>query len=160
MEENMRQIVVGVDGSPNAREALRFATGQARLDGSELTLVHAWQGPVIWVDPYSVNATVEELGDQARRETRQAADDVERELGRPVRCIVECCGPAELLLRQGEGADLLVVGARGRDGVVGLVLGSVANQVVHHPPCPVVVVPSAPDLRVDLRQRSAATSDV
>jgi nucleotide-binding universal stress UspA family protein len=50
-------------------------------------------------------------------------------------------GPAtRTLLDAAEGADLLVVGHRGRGGWVGLRLGSSAEQVVSHAPCTVVVV--------------------
>jgi nucleotide-binding universal stress UspA family protein len=49
--------------------------------------------------------------------------------------------PAKVLLTEGQEADLLVVGARGHEGFVGLLLGSVATAVVHHAPCPVAVIP-------------------
>ena len=48
--------------------------------------------------------------------------------------------PAPALLESAKGADLLVVGARGRGSFRWLLLGSVSQQCVHHAPCPVVVV--------------------
>jgi len=49
---------------------------------------------------------------------------------------------AEHLVAASKSADLVVVGSRGRGGFVGLLLGSVAQQVASHAACPVVVVPS------------------
>lgn len=48
--------------------------------------------------------------------------------------------PAAVLLKEAEQADMIVVGSRGRGGFANLLLGSVTQQVVHHAPCPVVVV--------------------
>jgi nucleotide-binding universal stress UspA family protein len=47
------------------------------------------------------------------------------------------------LVRSAREGDLLVVGSRGLGGFKGLLLGSVSQQVVHHAPCPVVIVPPA-----------------
>jgi len=60
--------------------------------------------------------------------------------GVPVeRSVVE--GPAaQVLLRAAAGADLLVLGSRGRGGFAGLLLGSVSQQCAHHAPCPLVIV--------------------
>ena len=51
--------------------------------------------------------------------------------------------PADVLCAEAENADLLVVGSRGLGGFRGLLLGSVSQQVSHHAPCPVVVVPAS-----------------
>ena len=51
--------------------------------------------------------------------------------------------PSKVLIEAAEGADLLVVGARGRGGFGSLLLGSVSSQCVQHSPCPVVVIPSS-----------------
>ena len=48
--------------------------------------------------------------------------------------------PAESLVAEAEGADLVVVGSRGRGGLTSALLGSVSGHVVHHAGCPVVVV--------------------
>lgn len=49
--------------------------------------------------------------------------------------------PGRILCARSAGADLLVVGSRGRGGFAGLVLGSVSTKCAHHSRCPVVIVP-------------------
>ena len=56
-------------------------------------------------------------------------------------CVVHAA-PVRALIDAAQGADVLVVGARGRGGFAGLLLGSVSDQVTHHAPCPVTVVRS------------------
>ena len=50
--------------------------------------------------------------------------------------------PANVLVAEAHGADLLVVGSRGLGGFKGLLLGSVSQQCAHHATCPVAIVPN------------------
>ena len=80
---------------------------------------------------------------------RDGAEDVPRESIAVVRRLqpaLQCEGiavegqTADVLLQEARNADFLVVGNRGRGGFARLLLGSVSQQVVHHAPCPVIVV--------------------
>jgi nucleotide-binding universal stress UspA family protein len=57
-----------------------------------------------------------------------------------VRRVVTGGRPARCLLDQAEGAQLLVVGSRGRGGFAGMLLGSTSRTLIHHAPCPLLVV--------------------
>jgi nucleotide-binding universal stress UspA family protein len=141
----MPGIIVGIDGSDHSRRALRWAIGEAAARHAPLTVltVHPalagyWGGPVSSPgDP--------ELTSQALKAVQQETDDVLAGLdagSRPPSVEVRAVNgvPAEALLAAAEGADLLIVGARGAGGFKRLLLGSVSTQVTHHAPCPVVVI--------------------
>jgi nucleotide-binding universal stress UspA family protein len=141
----MARIVVGVDGSPGSRAALRWAHEEAKLRGATLEAVAVWQFPVMTSLPaFGAMPPPDDLGKEAEGtllatlsdEGIAASDDV------PVTTVVAEGAPAASLLEAAEGADLLVVGSRGHGGFAGLVLGSVSHQCASHSPCPVVVVRS------------------
>jgi nucleotide-binding universal stress UspA family protein len=140
----MQRIVVGVDGSPMSREALRWAIAEGRLRGAELQAVHAWQER--YLTPYPIGVAQLEFGaaERAARELLDAVVDAEDATGLPgpIEKIVVCDGGASALIQTAKGADLLVVGSRGRGGFSGLLLGSVSQQIAHHAPCPLVIVPN------------------
>ena len=128
-------VVVGVDGSEHARRALTWAAEEAKLRGARLRAVHVWSylnqaGEAF--DPTYGEDDAQRLLEETVAGVR---DDVETEL------VAVCDLPARGLLDAAQGADLLVVGARGMGGFGGLLLGSVSQQVVQHAPCPVVIVP-------------------
>jgi nucleotide-binding universal stress UspA family protein len=72
---------------------------------------------------------------------QHAANQLER-LGYSTRCQVLIGTPVELILDQAQKlkADLILMGSRGRQGMLRLVLGSVSHAVLHRTPCPVLVV--------------------
>jgi nucleotide-binding universal stress UspA family protein len=135
-------IAVGVDGSSCSREALRFAVDEARLRNAALRVVTAWHVPPMAysggfapvVDPREYEEYAETVGVQALAALREETEgvDVER--------VTREGQAAQVLLEEARGADLLVVGSRGRGGFAGLLLGSVSQQVAHHASCPVAIV--------------------
>ncbi|HKU11815.1 universal stress protein [Sinomonas sp.] len=58
----------------------------------------------------------------------------------PIQTLVGHGSPARVLIEAADGADVVVVGSRGLSGLAGLLLGSVSAHLVHHCPCPVVVI--------------------
>ena len=151
-------IVVGVDGSEGSVAALRWALDEARLRQSDVRVVHAYRSPeYALVDgdlgvaggmgmPVMATEGTEELRRAVETQARTVIDASLRDAGGELeRLTVERVaieGPAaQTLIEAGRGAELLVVGSRGRGGFVGLLLGSVSQQCAQHPPCPVVILP-------------------
>jgi len=138
--DELRSIVVGLDGSPNSFAALEWAGDRVQNSETVVRAVYAWQAPPTAVAPIGTGMPEHFIKDAARAldgfiAAAELPDDVH---------VVPVCregSPAKVLLTEGRQADLLVVGARGREGFVGLLLGSVATAVAHHAPCPVAVIP-------------------
>lgn len=137
----MSRIVVGIDTSPDAERALSWALEEARLRDAKLELVHAYPTPELTALPMVVTLpNDEELRAGAQDVLAQALEAVGGAGDVEVVRTVRAGGAASVLTQAAEGADLLVVGARGLGGFRGLLLGSVSQQAVAHSPCPVVVV--------------------
>jgi nucleotide-binding universal stress UspA family protein len=141
------RIVVGIDGSAPADEALRWAADEASRWNGALEVVHAWLPPYPLnpqelfddEDPYE-GAARRALTESVARLRAERTDDLE------IREVLVFDHSARALIEASRGADLLVVGSRGRGGFKGLLLGSVSLQCVHHASCAVVVVhPVSPD---------------
>jgi nucleotide-binding universal stress UspA family protein len=137
-----RRIVVGTDGSPTSQDALDYAFAQADARGCELMVVRAW-----WLDLSGgrqielASTTTEELEDSYRTSLAgEVAGLAERYPDVVVHQVVVRDEPAAALARLSAGADLLIVGSRGRGGFRSLLLGSVSHRALQLAECPVVVV--------------------
>ena len=111
---SIKHITVGTDGSDNSVAALRWAVHEAEIHGASVDVVYSWNFPPV-VDPLGVSML-------------PTIDDM--------------TASATALLQAAKDTDLLVIGRRGHGGFMGLLLGSVAQHVAHHAPCPVVLVPA------------------
>jgi nucleotide-binding universal stress UspA family protein len=137
-------VMVGVDGSPASRGALRWAVRQAEAVSGRVVAVLAWQEPT----GFGLGVTVPpgiQWGEEARVSLHSTvASALGERVPVPIEQRVVEGHPAEVLLSQSKDADLLVVGSRGLGGFVGTLLGSVSRQIVSHATCPVVVIPDKP----------------
>ena len=145
VDNSKKPIVVGVDGSSNSIAALSWAGQWAQDSGANVRAVYAWQYPPLNAPAQHIGKGVpetEEFDDQARTELDSfvAAAAVPSDV--PVTPSLRVESPAKALLDEAREAQLLVVGARGRQGFTGLLLGSVATAVAHHTPCPLAVIPA------------------
>jgi len=134
------RIVVGVDGSAEARRALAWAAHQAEVTGASLETVMAWEipamifGPVVWPEGFDPRTDAGRLLDGEIEAVLGSAPTI------ALSAVVEEGQAASVLHRAAEGADLLVVGSRGRGGFAGLVIGSVSEHLAAHAPCPIVII--------------------
>ena len=129
----MSVIVVGVDYSAGAKEALRFALEEAKLRRARLRAVHAWQFGYIGVT--GMEGALPAVGGELHEFRDAAADALDSTLSETIpdvgdvdveRRVVEGA-PAAVLVEESREADLLVVGSRGHGGFAQLLLGSVSQ---------------------------------
>ncbi|MFF8534440.1 universal stress protein [Streptomyces sp. SAS_267] len=136
------RVVVGVGEDAKESAVVRFAVEEARRRGVPLEAVRAWRCPAHETTDHPLLA-----GEPARLHEERAVEELEAALRDVPADIVDVRrrtveGPARrVLLDASHEADLLVVGARRREGHFGLQLGRVAHAVLHHSACPVAVVP-------------------
>jgi nucleotide-binding universal stress UspA family protein len=136
-------VTVGLDDDASSDAALRRAGEFARVGGGDLRVVHAWVRPPEPSDPVSLY-----LGDRSDPQGahRQRLEWARRRLVRrqPGLTIHEHLyeGAAFAgLLHLSEQAELIVIGSHRRGPLAGLILGSVARQLLHFSKIPVCVVP-------------------
>jgi nucleotide-binding universal stress UspA family protein len=137
-----KTIVVGVDGSEGSRPAIPLAADLARQYGARLVLAHVDEripgkggNSPVYADEDQVRADLE------REASELSANGVQTDL-KTVAIVLG--GPAHAIeeLAAGEGADLIVVGRRGHSPVVGLLLGSVTQRLLHIARRPVLMAPA------------------
>ena len=143
---------MGIDGSEHAAAALRWAVEEASFRSARVEAVHAWTFvppstagdsglvPMAWTDSTEMLEATHEAAE------RIAGDQVREVLGADHDVTVSLVqGDAtDALLSAAEGADLLVVGNRGRGAFKEALLGSTSGRIADHAPCPVVIVRAAP----------------
>ncbi|GAA4122767.1 universal stress protein [Knoellia locipacati] len=143
-------VVVGVDTSRASLRAVEFAARAAETAGVGLVIVSAWSGHEVepwlaelWDESTPGADLAGEEYDRAAASVAAAEDHVARNHpGVPTSARTPQGSPPDVLLAEARDAGLLVVGARGGGGFVGLMLGSVSRGVLRQAELPVAVVRS------------------
>ncbi|WP_285663261.1 universal stress protein [Actinorhabdospora filicis] len=137
------RIVVGIDGSDSALEAVRTAAAEAAERGADLRIVHAFIWPLMHIDtrPAPLGPQGGGLRHQSERWLSDAADTARYTAPEiPVETRLITGAAAAVLVEEAAEAQLVVVGDRGLGAISGLLVGSVAVAVAHRAACPVMVV--------------------
>jgi nucleotide-binding universal stress UspA family protein len=135
----VNQVTVGLDGSPQSLRALGWAVRHAKAFRGEVVALHGFR-PGEAGGPFGADVP-EELTrrlDRAERQLTEWVDTAPVDHTSGIKTEAIAVPPKKLLVDVSEHSSVVVVGARSRD--VGMLLGSVADHVLAHAHCPVVVV--------------------
>jgi nucleotide-binding universal stress UspA family protein len=141
----IQKILLPIDGSEHADKTVQYAIDLAKLAGSHVVVMYAYNAPIV---PRRRGAfAVEELKSSLEEEAKEIVGEVAVHIqaaGLTVSAVAVEGWPAEAILCmvEDEHPDLIIMGSRG-GGLPDLRMGGVADCVVHHSPVPVLVVKSA-----------------
>ena len=142
----MKPVILATDGSPTAEHAAESAIELARLLDSELAIVTVWNIPyptVAFGPIVPMNGDLARLSEEQARHVNAEAAARAEEAGVETRSLVLRGFPVEEICLAAKSLDphLLVIGSHGWGAVRRALFGSVSTGVLHHAPCPVLVVP-------------------
>jgi nucleotide-binding universal stress UspA family protein len=142
-------VVVGVDGSAHADEALRWAIAEAAAHGTTVRAVTAWSTRTISIPPKYVGRSAEVMAEEAVAILRDAVTRVAgQDPGGGAANVDQTTaegGPAPVLLDAAQDASMLVVGRRGLGAVRGRLMGSTSHALAHRSQVPTVIIPGLAD---------------
>jgi nucleotide-binding universal stress UspA family protein len=134
-------VLVGIDGSPASEAATALAFDEASRRRVPLVALHAWSDvgvfPILGMDWQVYRDDGDEMLGERLAGCQEIYPDVQ------IRRRLVCDLPARWLVNESEGAQLVVLGSRGRGGFDGLHLGSVSSAVAQSARVPVIVVRSS-----------------
>lgn len=169
-----KKILVALDRSPQAPVVFEKALELVQKEASNLMILHClslevqaeiapFMGTVVGLDPTRGRILQRIHHESSQHDIEQAKEWLESYYqqataqGIPAEfdCSVGDAGSLICDLARNWGADVIVIGRRGRGGIAEMLLGSVSNYVVHHAPCSVLVIQGLKPTTVDTK--AAAT---
>ncbi|HEX3597067.1 MAG TPA: universal stress protein [Polyangiaceae bacterium] len=143
---NPKKILVPVDYSSSSRFALDWALALADRLGSAVHVLHTWEVPAYLRPDLTVwsGEVSETLADHTRAEAEKGMETFLAGVKENAQLTSQVVGGAPyatiLAMAKDGGFDMIAMGTHGRSGVAHLVMGSVAEKVVRHAPCPVLTI--------------------
>ena len=143
--EKERRIVVGIEGSGYAKAALVWALEEAVHHDALVEVVTCYSptyipsSPDLGYVPFDGTNLISEV-EKLQNEVVESVMEIAGNPNVQIKKTIKKGRASETLMSIAEGADMLVVGNRGRGGFAGLRLGSVSQAISHHSPCPLVIV--------------------
>jgi nucleotide-binding universal stress UspA family protein len=144
-EKPFDHILCPVDFSDSSQQAVELAAKLAAPGGAGITLLHVLELPVSYSGEPLVPGFVEDLDKHSARLLEQWATELKAKVSVPVTARTRIGSPGAQILAAQDGDptfDLVVMGSHGRTGLRRVLLGSVAEQVIRHAGCPVLVTRS------------------
>lgn len=138
-EVRLDRILVPVDFSPCSEKALIHAKALAAQFGAQLVLLNV-------VEPFSPTGDLAldlaRINIDQEKTAKDSLESYRRAAGKGTKAIVRTGSPARAITEEARhlAADLLVIATHGRTGLAHVALGSVAERVIRHAPCPVLVI--------------------
>jgi nucleotide-binding universal stress UspA family protein len=149
-------VVVGVDGSAASDAAVRWAAAEAAMRALPMKLIHV-VAPALGDSTMAPNGTVtQSQQDQARQIIEQSRHIADELAPKPpdVHAEVAYAHVVSTLIDASLHAHMIVVGSRGRDAILGHMLGSVSSALIRHAHCPVAVVHDAEAAHQEIRNEA------
>jgi nucleotide-binding universal stress UspA family protein len=137
------RILVALDGSEDSEAALDQAISMAKICKSILFIISVIE---LYPEQLEVAPALEEKMSMETREILDRAEERAEKEKIPCETIVHIGGHPHIFIVQeakGKNIDLIVMGTHGRTGLRKLLMGSVAERVIGHAPCAVLVSPGS-----------------
>lgn len=138
------RIMCPVDFSAGSSEALRVAAELARERDAALVLVHVWSPAQMTMgEGYLAPTVIQDMVDGETAQLAKSKTEAQQLGVKEVATRLLTGVPWDEIVsaaRSDSAVDLIVIGTHGRTGLAHVLLGSVAEKVVRHAPCPVLVV--------------------
>lgn len=143
MAAEFRKIIAPIDGSKEAKKAARKALYMAKHMDLEVVALYVVDTSLLAKFPAPEDVTSFDIDKFLQKEGLDALDEVEemgREMGVKVEKKMVEGIPDQEIIEMAHQKDLIVMGSKGMTALDRILIGSVSEKVMHHAPCPVMIV--------------------